>query len=99
MCEDGRTIPLLGRDDALHNMPDTSLVEQAVHRAQVVQLSGFVFRSFADLHRYDAICFAVSSASRRWSSAVRILPVTVVVASTTSLPTSRLRSASMRSCS
>src|ERR1700748_217983 len=98
MREDGGAVSSSGRDDALCNLPDTILIEQCVHQTKAVQLSGFAFRFFRDFHCTE-ISLEVSSARRRWSSAVRILPVTLVVARTTSLPTSRLSSASICSWS
>src|SRR5262245_21711086 len=99
MSEDGRAIPITGREHALYDLPDTILVEQALHRTKAVQLLGFAFLLSADLHRCAVICLELSSDRRRWSSTVRILPVTAAVACTTNLPTSRLSSASIRSWS
>src|SRR5262249_388469 len=99
MREDARASALADRDHALDGLPDTVLVEQAVHQTSAVQTCGLAFGLFGRLHRHTAICFDVSSARLRWSSADKILPVTMAVACTTNLPTSRLSSASIRSWS
>src|SRR4029453_3164990 len=99
MSEDGRAIPITGREDTLYDLPDHILLEQTFHQTKAVQSLGFAFLLSADLPRSAVICLEVSSARRRWSSTVRILPVTAVVACTTNLPTSRLSSASIRSWS
>src|SRR5262245_6134679 len=99
MRKDGRTITASGGDNMLHHVSDPVLIEQAIHQTEAEQLLGFAFRPFVDFHGYSATCFAVSSARRRSSSGVRILPVTAAVACTTHRPTSRWSSASMWSCS
>jgi len=92
-----RGIPFSRRDEVLHDLPDTTLIEQTLHHTNAEQLFGVAFHSLGDLHRYTTNCLEVISARRRWSSAVRILPVTVAAVCTTNLPTSRLSSTSMRS--
>ena len=113
MRQDGEVAARLGCDDLAAPTCRTRFSSsRPFDQATAEQLLGFASGLFGDLHcvglqlrfrlattDHAAICRLVSSASRRWSSAVRILPVTVVVVCTTSRPTSRLSSASMRSWS
>src|ERR1051326_8842909 len=84
----------LGLKHLLNRLANTVFFQQPGDNATAKQLLCFAPCLFGDLH--SATCFAVSSASRRWSSGVKILPVTVAVVWTTRRPTSRFSSASMR---
>jgi hypothetical protein len=45
MAEDGQAIPLTPRDDELHCLSSTVLVEQPIQKAKTVQFLGFAFRA------------------------------------------------------
>ncbi|HZD49137.1 MAG TPA: hypothetical protein VE178_10365, partial [Silvibacterium sp.] len=50
MRKDSCTITVTGCDDLLHHVPDTILIEQAIHQAMAKQLPGFALRLFVDSH-------------------------------------------------
>src|SRR5207302_4268897 len=91
---------------ALHDLARAIFLQRAIDHTTAEQLLGFASGLLRNLHSRRNLnqnqadtCRAVSSAMRRWSSGVRILPVTVAVVCTTSRHTSRLSSAIMRAWS
>ena len=57
MGEDRKTIPLTSRDETLHDLPGTVLVEQSIQQTKALELLGFAFRFFGDLHSLDRNLF------------------------------------------
>ena len=80
----------LGLENLVYYLANPVLIEHAIDDAQAEELPGLTSNLCGFLHAgpvapaYALSCFAVSSARRRWSSGVRILPVTAAVVCTTS---------------
>src|SRR5215467_6053718 len=97
MRKNGNVTARLGRNHPLDSLTHAVLVEQTVDKTAAEKFLRFASSLFGDLHKLQAATWrAVSSASLRWSSLVKTLPVTAAVVWTTSRPTSLLSSPSIR---